>query len=177
MAGLLVLVLVPAVAAERPLAQAQTAAVHGDATAAEQALRDAQRLRPWDADIDLLGACQLAPLALHGDRTAAAGAVAHADRALARLPRSTEALRCGIEGDLGLGDLAAARTRLDQALRLAPDNPELLLLSGYTYAAAGQLGPARGPLRAATGNPFTAPRAQALLTQVDDALAGRPAPG
>ena len=171
------LALVPAVAAEIPLAQAQRAASVGDTAALTRALDTARMLRPWDADVDMLGACLLAPLALRGDTAAATAADEHARRALARVPDSTETLRCGAQASLSLGDLAGARDQLDTALRLAPDDPELLLLSGYTYAASGQLSQAAPALQAATGNPFTAVRAEALLAQVRQALDHRPENG
>jgi Flp pilus assembly protein TadD len=167
-----VVLLVPAVAAELPLARAQQAASAGDTAGAERALSTAQRLRPWDTDTDLLGACLLAPLAIRGDTDAAAAATRHANRALARTPSSAEVLRCDAQARLALGDLPGARRQLDAALRVLPGNPELLLLSGYTYAASGALAEAVTPLRAATRNPATARRAQALLAQVDDALSG-----
>lgn len=168
-AGVLVIVLVPAVGAEIPLDQAGQAASRGDVKAATQALDTAHTLRPWDADVDMLGTCFLAPLAMYQDADAAVAADKHARRALARVPESTETLRCAAQASISLDDFVLARERLDKALRLSPDNPELLLLSGYTYAATGDLDKAAADLQAATTNPFTADLANDMLAQVAEA--------
>lgn len=80
-----------ATSAEVSLAQAETAAAHGDIAQTDRLLDQAEARRPWDVDVGIIGSEILAAAADHGMPGAADAAVTRAEAALGRAPESAQA--------------------------------------------------------------------------------------
>lgn len=117
-----------ATSAELALSSAEQAAARGDVPAALDALDVARSLRPWDADVTLIGAEMLAAAANRGVTSAAAPGAEWSRDALGSVPDSVEAemaLAVSLTASSGEGrvqDLADAEAVLrDLANRLPFD--------------------------------------------------------
>lgn len=131
------LLVLPAAAAEWPLAGAMAHLSRGDVAAAERSFAAAQRLRPWDADTAMTAAHAFAQAALAGEPRAAGPAGDWAGRALARVPDSLTARAAAAVAAEATGDLDAALALLDTQVRAAPADPEWRLRRGVVRAEGG----------------------------------------
>jgi predicted Zn-dependent protease len=104
------------------LGQGVAAAARLDIRTAANRFEAAATLLPLQGDIALLAAQSLAGAAADGDRASAAACLQWSDRALARLPHSTEAAQAKEAALNGLGRSAEAKAVMDEALDHAPDN-------------------------------------------------------
>ncbi|WP_454811286.1 polymerase [Paenarthrobacter nitroguajacolicus] len=124
-----------AASAEIPMKSGTDLAAGGDIPQATKEFEQAKTLRPWDQDIDLLAAQALAVRAVTGDTTAAAAATTWARAAVGRNPSSMEALTALAIGQLGTGDVQAARKTLDIQIERSPWTSEPHLLRGLAKAS------------------------------------------
>ena len=147
--------LVVSASAEAPLARAEAAGAAGDLNGTLAALREARSLRPWDADVKLIGAEILAAEADRGVNGAASEAIAWGNEALARLPGSVEgsmALAVAETAKGAAGDapaLAKAEAVLRDLRARVPFDPVVSHRLGGVLILEGRLGEARDELVAA----------------------------
>src|SRR5664280_1070888 len=124
--------LLVATAAEWSMERAISAVERGDSQTADEAFQMSERLRPWDADVALLAATALSRQSMtepsHPERNGldpaslSVSALSWAERAVDRLPESSEAALALATAQEGVGDLTAA-LRTYQGLRsLSPTN-------------------------------------------------------
>ncbi len=138
--------------AESSLASAESAASRGDLASAVGALDDAASQRPWDADVDLIGAELLAAAADRGVPGAAAEAARWADDALDRLPESNQAALAravALTSQGGSGDdaaLAEAEVLLRTLAKRVPYDAVVAHRLGGVLILEGRLEDARDEL-------------------------------
>ncbi|WP_374455182.1 O-antigen ligase family protein [Nocardioides sp.] len=153
------------------------AAGRGDATAAAEQFDNAIRWRPWDADLSMLAAQGLAPLASAGDVEAALVTERYARESLVRTPHTYAS-----QVALGAALLAQQRAdealvELDDAVDTFPRRPAALVQRALTRAALGQLDEASADLeRAAALAPRDAsiPRLREAIRQESGRSGGTP---
>ena len=123
--------------AETMLGNAVDAAAAGDVATATDELEQAQRWRPLDSDIDMLGAQALAAAASSGDVDAARAAEELARSSLRRTPDSyASRVALGV-ALLTLEQPEAAERELTVAVGLAPERPDAYLQRAVTRLALG----------------------------------------
>jgi len=136
-------------AAEIPLQNAATDAANGSVASALSGFATARALRPWDADVTLIEAQDLAEAAQDGARGAKSQALYWAQVAHDQLPASVLAAKSLAAAQQQNGDLLAA-TRTAAALNaVAPNDPQTLARLGALYAERGQLSKAQPVLKKA----------------------------
>ncbi|MFJ4268365.1 O-antigen ligase family protein [Paenarthrobacter nicotinovorans] len=121
--------------AEVPMKSGTDLSASGNVPQAAKAFEAAKVLRPWDMDIDLLAAQAFAKQAVRGNGPAAVATLAWAGSAAERNPSSAEALTSLAVGQLGTGDLKAARQTLDALIERSPWTSEPYLLRGLAKAS------------------------------------------
>ena len=135
--GVASLVFLMSCVAETMLGNAVDAAAAGDVATATDELEQAQRWRPLDADIDMLGAQALAVAASSGDVDAARAAEELARSSLRRTPDSyASRVALGV-ALLTLEQPEAAERELTVAVGLAPERPDAYLQRAVTRLALG----------------------------------------
>lgn len=123
--------------------RAVSAAVRGDAVAADSAFSSATSLRPWDVDIPLIAA-QITGGALEQGMVGASDSASRwSTEAAARLPSSAAAQEAAGMVALQRGELAAAGAYLHAARRLSPANPRIAHEEGLAELAVGDYASAR----------------------------------
>ncbi len=110
----------------------------GEEAAALEAFEAGLQYAPGDAGLMIGIAQSLMALGRAGEAETAAA------RALARHPEAAEAWRVRAEARLAAGDLDGARSDVEQARELAPDNIAILKLLGDVILAARRAGSADG---------------------------------
>ncbi len=125
---------------------AQLATGTAPASAVDEALRQAQALRPGDPDVAIIGADLLVARVDGGDTSALAAAQTWTDRALRAAPASLTAGRAAVTLALAAGDLPAARERVDALVQVLPEHPwpahrsgAIAVLEGDTVRAESEL--------------------------------------
>lgn len=131
-------VVVPAAAAEWPMAYGARAAREGDIAGADKYFQRAYSLRPWDSDTSMLAAQAFAGPATDGDPVAAANAVRWGSRAIERTPHSLEAGIATAIGHIYSGDLATAKALLDKLAATAPYSSGVYLQRGVANFGLGR---------------------------------------
>jgi O-antigen ligase len=121
--------------AEVPMKSGTDLSAGGNVLQATKAFEAAKALRPWDMDIDLLAAQAFAKQAVQGNGPAAVATRSWAGSATERNPPSAEALTSLAVGQLGTGDLTAARQTLDNLVERSPWTSEPYLLRGLAKAS------------------------------------------
>ncbi|VXC67518.1 Putative O-antigen polymerase family protein [Arthrobacter sp. 9V] len=159
--------------AELPMKMGTDLAAKGGISQAAQAFEQSKAIRPWDQDVDLLAAQAFAVRAVKGDATAGAAAVTWASAAVERHPSSTEALTALAIGQLGTGDVEAARKTLDSQIDRSPWTSEPYLLRGLSKASEQDLSGALADLERAAALTPKPERALAILSELY-VVAGEP---
>jgi Flp pilus assembly protein TadD len=159
--------------AELPMKWGTDLAARGEISQAAQAFEQSKALRPWDQDVDLLAAQAFAVRAVKGDATAGAAAVTWASAAVERHPSSMEALTALAIGQLGTGDVKAARKTLDSQIDRSPWTSEPYLLRGLSKASEQDLSGATADLERAAALTPKPERALAILSELY-VVAGEP---
>lgn len=139
LAGVAVVVTLMASVAEVRLSDSVEAGSRGDVAAAESAADSAASWRPGDGDIAMLAAQPLAAAASNGDPAAVAAARRLAEQSLDRTPETYSSLVALGVAELWGGDLAAARTALDDAVRVAPARPTAYVQRGLVRYTSGDV--------------------------------------
>jgi hypothetical protein len=121
--------------ADASLRSGVTSAREGQIAAAESSFEAAQRLRPWDADIPLVGAEVFGGALDRGIAGAADPALDWSRAAVDALPASARAAQAQGMIALAVGDIATARLSLERAVVLSPADPRLWHELGITRAA------------------------------------------
>ncbi|MFJ4264870.1 O-antigen ligase family protein [Paenarthrobacter nicotinovorans] len=121
--------------AEVPMKSGTDLSAGGNVPQATKAFEAAKALRPWDMDIDLLAAQAFAKQAVQGNGPAAVATRSWAGSATERNPSSAETLTALAVGQLGTGDLPAARQTLDNLIERSPWTSEPYLLRGLAKAS------------------------------------------
>jgi O-antigen ligase/Tfp pilus assembly protein PilF len=122
--------------AEIPLKAAVVAAVNGDAVTADRNFRTAHALRPWDSDLSQTAGHALIAIAQSGGSTAVVDAGPWLSKAASATPNSVNTLLDLASVAELRGDYSGALGYLDDANRLAPNNPLVLLRRGVVHAEA-----------------------------------------
>lgn len=120
-----------------------SAAVRGDAVAADSAFSSAASLRPWDVDLPLIAAQVTGGALEQGMVGASDSASRWSTEAAARLPSSAAAQEAAGMVALQRGELAAAGAYLRAARALSPANPRIAHEEGLAELAAGDYAAAR----------------------------------
>jgi len=155
----------------------------GDSQTADTAFKMSERLRPWDADVALLAATALSRQSMtepsHPERNGldpaslSASALSWAERAVDRLPESSEAALALATAQEGVGDLTAALRTYQGLKSLSPTNALVWQRQGVVQAETGELPEAETSLlRAAILSPTSAEPWQNLAMLYD--LMNRP---
>ena len=176
-------VLLVATAAEWSMERAISAVERGDSQTADTAFQMSERLRPWDADVALLAATALSRQSMtepsHPERNGldpaslSASALSWAERAVDRLPESSEAALALATAQEGVGDLTAALRTYQGLKSLSPTNALVWQRQGVVQAETGELPEAETSLlRAAILSPTSAEPWQNLAMLYD--LMNRP---
>ncbi|WP_460810368.1 O-antigen ligase family protein [Nocardioides salsibiostraticola] len=109
--------------AELELQRGVEAARQGDTAEATSAIASAGKWRPYDSDIEMIGAQAIAIAASNGDQDAAEEALRLAESSLSRTPDSCSALVAAGVSSLSLDRVEDARRHLDDAVTNCPMRP------------------------------------------------------
>lgn len=166
-AGVLwVVFLLACTVADAALLDARRAVMSGDLDRALASFDAAQSLRPWDADVALLGTQALGAAVENGLAGAADPAEEWAVRTLERLPMSAQAQYAAGVVALDRSEYATARARLGEAARLSPADPRIHHTLGVAALLDGDPVRARTSLERALE---LAPESDATWTALRDA--------
>jgi hypothetical protein len=165
--GLAAVVFFASCLSEMLLQQGVDAAGGGERPEARSHIDSAQRWRPFDRDVAMLGSQAMAGLTDAGIRSAAKDAQALAEESLARTPDSYQARVALGVALISQGDLEEALGDLDRAVRLFPRRPDAYVQRAITRYGLRDVEGAIDDLRTAQGIDPRSPVVKRLLAAIE----------
>ena len=144
------------------------AASDGERRTARSHIDSAQRWRPLDRDVAMLGSQAMAGLTDSGVRSAAKDARALAEDSLARTPDAYQARVALGVALISQGDLEEARDNLDRAIRLFPRRPDAYVQRAIARYGLGDVEGALDDLHTAQEIDPRSPAVKRLLAAIDE---------